>query len=268
MLQSSKLRISQSQFLLVSMVAAAAMFFLAGHFRQEDHPLIENSLYYTDIFFIVVSPLAIVFSAILVIRHGTTGNHSIAWILFLAGSVVWYAADLTYYYNAEYAAENNDSYLVDFFYYLSYFLYFGFMIFYLRPRKATISKKMIVAGAIISISLIIPSLYFIAQKPDTDNSETTINLIYPFLDAMVFVPAFIAVILFFRGEVNFLWITVTLGVICMAIADTTFLVERCLEIFSASSVANLFFAWKWLLLIFGAYSHIKIFGATKKNIKQ
>lgn len=107
----------------------------------------------------------------------------------------------------------------------------------------------------------------ISQKPGTD-SETTINLIYPFLDAMVFVPAFIVVILFFGGEVNFLWITVTLGVICMAIADTTFLVERCLEIFSASSIANLFFAWKWILLIFGAYSHIRIFGATKKNIKQ
>jgi hypothetical protein len=86
------------------MVAVVMMFLLASYFQQDDHPLIENKLYYTDIFFIIVSPLAIVFSAILVFRHGTTGYHSIAWILFLAGSIFWYVADLTYYYNAEYIA--------------------------------------------------------------------------------------------------------------------------------------------------------------------
>ncbi len=78
---------------------------------------------------------------------------------------------------------------------------------------------------------------------------------------MIFVPAFVAVVLFFRDEVNFLWITVTLGIICMALADIIFLIERCLEIFSASSLANLFFAWKWILFAFGAYNHIKIFGS-------
>jgi hypothetical protein len=248
------------------MVAVAVMFILANYFHQDDHPIIENSLYYTDIFFIVVSPLAIVFSAILVFRHGTTGHHSVAWILFLAGSIVWYVADMTYYYDAEYATQNNGSYLVDFFYYLSYFLYLGFMISYLKPRRKAISKKLILIGAIISISFIIPSMYFISQKPATDNSETAINLVYPFLDSMVFVPAFVALVLFFRGEVNFLWVTVTLGIICMAVADTTFLVERCLEMYSASSIANMFFAWKWVLFIFGAYSHIKIFGATKNSL--
>jgi hypothetical protein len=242
------------------------MFLIASYFHQDDHPIIENSLYYTDIFFIVVSPLAIVFSAILVFRHGTTGHHSIAWILFLAGSIVWYVADMTYYYGAEYATQNNDSYLVDFFYYLSYFLYFGFMLFYLKPRKNIISKKLVMIGAIISISFIIPGMYFISQKADTHEGETTINLVYPFLDSMVFVPAFVALVLFFRGEVNFLWVTVTLGIICMATADTIFLVERCLEMFSASSIANMFFAWKWVLFIFGAYSHIKIFGATKNSV--
>lgn len=257
---------SQNQFLLISITAVTAMFILASYFNQDEHPLIENSLYYTDVFFIVVSPLAIVFSAILVFRHGTTGHHSVAWILFLAGSIAWYVADLTYYYNAEYAAVNNDSYLVDYFYYLSYFLYFGFMISYLWPRRKIISKKLVIIGAIISISFIIPSMYFVLAKQGTDNSETTINLVYPFLDSMVFVPAFIALVLFFRGEVNFLWVTVTLGIICMAVADTTFLVERCLEIFSASSIANLFFAWKWILFIFGAYSHIRIFGATKNSL--
>lgn len=261
------MHISQNQMLFASMVVVALLFLLANHLEQEKYPIIENRLYYTDIFFIIVSPLAIAFGAILVYRHGISGSHSIAWILFLAGSIVWYTADLTYYYNAEYAVEDNNTYLVDFLYYSSYFLYFGFMIFYLKPRRKMISKKMIIVGTIISIGFIIPSLYFLSQKPDAD-TETTINLAYPFLDSMIFIPAFIALILFFRGSVNFLWVTVTLGIVFIAVADTTFLIERCLEIFSASSIANLFFAWKWLLFIFGAYSHVKIFGVAEDRFKQ
>lgn len=267
MLQNWPTRISQNQALFASMVAVATMFLLANYLGQERYPIIEGSLYYTDIFFVVVPPLAIIFGALLVHRHGIVGNHSIAWMLFLAGSVVWYAADLTYYYNAEYVAQDNNNYLVDFLYYASYFLYFGFTIFYLKPRRKMISKKLIVAGTIISIGFIIPSLYFLSQKSDP-NEETTINLIYPFLDSMIFVPAFIALVLFFRGSVNFLWATITVGVVFIAVADTTFLVERCLGIFSASSIANLFFAWKWLLFIFGAYSHVKIFGTVGDRLKQ
>lgn len=254
-----QLQVQQKSTLLTSLFVMGLVYFLANVFRQENYPLIKDSVYPTDIFFIVFSPLVIAFAAILVTRHGITGSHSVAWIFFLAGSVVWYAADLTYYYNAEYQVEDNGSYLVDYLYYSAYFLYFGFMIFYIKPRKNKISKRIILLGIVISASFIVPSTYFMLQKTDTD-VEADINLVYPFLDAMVFVPAFVAVILFFRGEVNFLWITITLGIICMAVADTIFLVERCLHIFSASSLANLFFAWKWILFAFGAYSHIRIFG--------
>lgn len=259
---------SQKTILLASLFVMACVYVGANIFHQENYPIIENSLYPTDIFFIAFPLVVIAFSVILVIRHGMTGSHSKAWILFLVGSIVWYAADMMYYYNSEYVAENNGNYTVDYLYYLSYFLYFGFMLFYLKPRRNKISKKIVLLGAIISLSIIIPSVYFVSQKIDTDNDETEINFIYPFLDSIVFVPAFVALVLFFRGEVNFLWITVTLGVICMAVADTTFLIERCYGIFSPSSIANLFFAWKWILFAFGVYSHIKIFGATKNGITQ
>ena len=259
---------SQKGTLLAALFIMGFVYFLANVFNQENYPLIQDSVYPTDIFFIAVSPIVIVFASILVARHGKTGKHSISWILFLAGSIAWYTADITYYINAEYATENNESYLVDYLYYLSYFLYFGFMILYIIPRRNKISKRIVLLGILISASFIAPSLYFVSQKPATDNVETGINMVYPFLDAMVFVPAFVSVVLFFRGEVNFLWITVTLGIICLAVADTVFLVERCLEVFSASSLANLFFAWKWILFAFGAYSHIKIFGAKSGWPKQ
>lgn len=256
----------QKEFLLFSLVLVGAIFLLANFFHEDDYPLIENEFYYTDIFFVTVPIVAVAFSIILVIRHGTTGSHSKAWILYSAATIIWFVADQMYYYFGEYTVENNNSYLVDFFYFTSYFLYFGFMIFYLIPRKNKITKKNILFAASVSTSFIVPAFYFFMKSPSNDNFETTINFVYPFLDALVFIPAFISVILFFRGQVNFLWITVTLSLICMAAADTIFLIERYHQAFSASSIANLFFAWRWLFLIFGSYSHIKIFGATRNHM--
>ncbi len=258
-------KLSQKEFLLLSLVSMVVIFLLAGFFHEDDHPLIENQFYYTDIFFVTVPIIAVAFSIILVIRHGLTGNNAKAWILYCVATIIWFAADQTYYHFGEYAAENNNSYLVDLLYFTSYFLYFGFMIFYLIPRKNKITKKNVLLAAIISTSFIMPAFYFFIQSAPSDNFETTINFVYPFLDALVFVPAFISVILFFRGQVNFLWVTVTLSLFCMAAADTIFLVERYYGVYSASSIANLFFAWRWILLIFGSYSHIQIFGATKKS---
>lgn len=259
-------KFTQKEFLLVSLALVVAIFLLANFFHEEEYPIIENEFYYTDIFFITVPIIAVAFSIILVIRHGTTGSHSKAWILYSAATIIWFIADQTYYYFGEYAVENNNSYIVDFFYFTSYFLYFGFMIFYLIPRKNKITKRIILFAAAVSTGFIVPAFYFFTQNTSNDNFETTINFIYPFLDALVFIPALVSVILFFRGQVNFLWITVTLSLICMAAADTIFLVERYNQAFSASSIANLFFAWRWIFLIFGSYSHIRIFGATKNSI--
>ena len=259
-------KFSQKELLLFSLVLVGAVFLLAGFFHEENYPLIEDSVYYTDIFFITVPLVAVAFSIILVARHRITGSHSKAWILYCAATIIWFVADQTYYYFGEYAAENNNSYLVDFFYFTSYFLYFGFMIFYLVPRKNKITKRLIFFATIISTSFIVPAFYFFLQNTPNDNFETTVNFVYPFLDALVFIPAFISVILFFRGQVNFLWTTVTLSLICMTAADTIFLIERYYGIFSASSMANLFFAWRWIFLIFGSYSHIKIFGVTKNSL--
>jgi hypothetical protein len=259
-------KLSQKEFLLFSLVSIVVIFLLAGFFHEDDYPLIEDQFYYTDIFFVTVPIIAVAFSIILVIRHGLTGNNAKAWILYCAATILWFAADQTYYHFGEYAAENNNSYLVDSFYFVSYFLYFGFMIFYLIPRKNKITKKNILLSATISTSFIMPAFYFFIQSAPSGNFETIVNFVYPFLDALVFVPAFISVILFFRGQVNFLWITITLSLICMAAADTIFLVERYYGVFSASSAANLFFAWRWIFLIFGSYSHIQIFGATKKSV--
>ena len=256
----------QGEFLLLSLVSVAAIFLFAGFFHEDEYPLIKDRFYYTDIFFVTVPLIAVAFSIILVIRHGLTGRHSKAWLLYAAATIIWFVADQTYYYFGEYAAENNNSYLVDLFYFTSYFLYFGFMIFYLSPRKNKITKKIIFSSALISTSFIIPAFYFLTQNAPSDNFETTINFIYPFLDALVFIPAFISVILFFRGQVNFLWIAITLSLICMAAADTIFLIERYNQVFSASSIANLLFALRWVLLIFGSYSHIKIFGVTKNSM--
>jgi len=144
-------------------------------------------------------------------------------------------------------------------------VFFAFAIFYLKPVKNKVSKKMILFTTLIASSLLIPSLYFVHNKPIENNSEYAINTIYPILDVVILVPSLIAIILFFRGEVNFLWTAIALGVIFDVTGNTIYLIERYNETFSAGSVADLFFIWMYVFFAFGAYNHVKIFGTIKKN---
>ncbi|MFM8658715.1 MAG: hypothetical protein ACKOCQ_02105, partial [Candidatus Nitrosotenuis sp.] len=78
---------SQKGALLASLFVIGLVYFLANLLHQEKYPIIENSIYPTDIFFIAISPITIIFAVLLVLRHKTTGSHAKAWILFLVGSI-------------------------------------------------------------------------------------------------------------------------------------------------------------------------------------
>lgn len=256
---------SQKEFLLFSLVSTGIVFLLANAIHEEQHPLVENRVYFTDILFITIPPIAIILSSILVIRYGITGSHSASWILFTAAIGVWYAAELVYMYEAEYKIESAGFSISDLFYIVGYVVFFAFTIFYLKPVKNKISKKMILSTGIIASSLLAPTLYFVYNEPIEDNLEHAVNTIYPVLDVIILIPSLIALVLFFRGEVNFLWTAVSLGVIFDVAGNTTYLIERYNETFSAGSIADLFYIWTYVFFAFGAYNHVKIFKTTKKN---
>jgi len=256
---------SQREFLLFSLVVTGITFLLANVFHEEQYPIIENHTYFTDILFIVIPLIVIILSSILVIRYGITGSHSASWILFTVAIGIWFVAELLYTYDTDYKIGDISSYIPDLFYVLGYIVFFAFIVFYLKPIKNKISKKMILSTALISSSIFVPTLYFVYNKPIENNPELVVNIIYLILDGIILAPSLIAIILFFRGEVNFLWIIISLGIIFDVAGDTTYLIERYNETFSVGSIADLFFIWTYVFFAFGVYNHVKMFGITKKN---
>jgi hypothetical protein len=255
----------QKEFLLFSLVVTGIIFLLANILHEEQYPIIENHVYFTDILFIIIPLIVIILSSILVIRYGITGSHSISWILFTVAIGIWFVAEQSYTYNAEFKIGDIRSYISDLFYVLGYIIFFVFTVFYLKPMKNKISKNIILFTVLISSSIFVPTLYFVYNKPIENSPELVVNTIYPILDGMILAPSLIAIILFFRGEVNFLWVTISLGIIFDVAGDTTYLIERYNETFSVGSIADLFFIWTYVFFAFGVHDHVKMFRIAKKN---
>lgn len=82
---------------------------------------------------------------------------------------------------------------------------------------------MIFPTSLIAVSILIPSLYMtIDNNSDESKFAIILGAIYPIADAIILVPALIGIFLFFRGEVNFLWTLLLIGILFEVIADTGF----------------------------------------------
>lgn len=253
---------SQKEWLVVCLVLTGA-FFAAINVTGQRESMIADRWYYTDFLFMVAPLVVLAFSSVLVFRYKTVGSHAVAWILFLAATASWLVADQIYSYDNEYEQYQLDAYLPDALYIAGYLLYFAFTLFYLKPRKAKITKNIIVLAVAISASFVIPSIYFVHNKIAVEDTETMVNSIYPILDGLVLAPTIIAIILFFRGQVNFLWVTILVAFIFSAAGDTMYLVESYNDEFGPGSVADMFFVWSYVFFAFGVYSHIKLFGRSR-----
>lgn len=249
--------ISQKEALIACLVFVAA-FFAAVNVTGYQEYLVADRWYYTDFLFIVAPLAVLIVSAILVARYKISGSHAISWILFFVATISWFAADQIYSYDNEYD-QFSGLYPSDWLYIAGYLFYFTFALFYLKPRKAKITKNAIVVSIAIATCFVIPSIYFVHNKISAD-VEVLLNSIYPVLDGMVLVPTIIAIILFFRGQVNFLWISVLIAFVFSVAGDTLYLIESYNDEFRPGSVADMFFVWSYVFFAFGAYSHIRLFG--------
>src|SRR5438445_5193676 len=152
----------------------------------------------TDFTYIPVAGMLVVLSLIISIRFRSTGNHGKAWLLFLGTAISWFIAETTWVvYEFVYHQNPFPSY-ADAFYLLAYPFLFLFSIQYLKPFKKLISKKMIISTSIIVISVLIPNLYMTLHNNSSENKFTfMLGAIYPIVDAIVLIPAFIRLIVFF-----------------------------------------------------------------------
>ena len=257
--------LENKNYLLLALVGVVVVFLVANIANQEEFPIAED-LYMTDLLYIIFPGIVVVFGLMLVFRYRLRGNHGISWILFTLAIASWYVGEMTYEYDYEYDLEDISTLTSDLFYIIGYPLFFGFTIFYLKPRKQIISKKMILASSLVSILFIIPSLYF-TFNGEYQLDELTIFLyaIYPILDGVILIPSIIATFLFFRGQVNLLWSLILIATVLFVIADTSYLVFSIEETYYPGHPVDILYIWPYILYAFGALSHIKLY---KKRSEQ
>ncbi len=214
----------------------------------------------TDLTYVPVAGMLVVLSIIISARFRKTGNHGKAWLLFSGLAISWFIAETTWIiYELGYHLNPFPS-PADAFYLIGYPFLFLFTIHYLKPFKKLISKKLIISASVITISVLIPSLYMTIENHSNESGFGVIlGAIYPIEDSIVLVPAIIGIVLFFRGEVNFLWTLLLIGILFEVIADTGFQYVTLNNSYYTGHPVDILFIWSYIMFSFGVYSHIKIF---------
>jgi hypothetical protein len=209
----------------------------------------------------------VILSIILVKRFGLEGDHGKAWILFAIFASLWFIAErIVMYYNLATGAEPFPS-EADVFWLAGYPFLFAFLLFYLKPVKEMISKKILTFACSVAIaSLALCMAYKIDTIFEADLLATIIGILYPLSDAILLAPAIIGVILFFRGKVNFLWSLICIAIMLEIIADTVFLFITIDDVYYQGHPVDILFIWFYVILSFGVYHHITIFKDHKKDL--
>jgi hypothetical protein len=254
--KSSKLQ----KLLLLTIALIGIAIGVANLYGQEVATAVSLSIY------VPVTVSLVVLSVIISKRFGIKGAHGKAWILFLIFAITWFAAERITLYNNLVLGEEPFPSEADAFWLAGYPFLFVFMIFYLKPLKNAIAKKMILFAIAISMSLLTLSLYIISLgEVDFSSLEFVVGLSYPIADTIVLIPAIIGLTLFFGGKVNFLWSLMCIGIVIEAIADTGFLLASIDDTYYEGHPVDILFNWYYAIFSFGVYHHITVFKDHRKD---
>ncbi|HSD05156.1 MAG TPA: hypothetical protein VLB45_05320, partial [Nitrosopumilaceae archaeon] len=207
-MQTSLEKIQDNRFLVFSLLSIGIILLAVNFVSEDTRTLVANLIY------IPVPAALVILSIIIATRFRTLGAHGKAWIIFAVFAATWFIAEQIWMiYEIVYLIDPWPS-IADYFYIGGYPLLIMFSILYVYPLRKAISKKLVISALVISIAFLIPTFYTVYNANSEANEfEIALAASYPILDAIVLCPALIGVTLFFKGEVNFLWSLVCIGII-------------------------------------------------------
>ena len=218
----------------------------------------------TDITYLPVTGMMVALSSMLVLRFRISGSHGKAWLFFLGTTISWFIAETLWtVYELVYDVNPFPS-LADLFFLIGYPLIFCFLMYYLKPVRKAASRNIVIGSILVSISILIPSMYMAYNlDPKVSLYENILATSYPVADSIILVPALVGVFLFFKGEVNFTWTLICLGIILQSVGDIGFQFAQFTNSYYTWHPSDIIFLWSYLLFSFGIYDHIIIFKKTK-----
>src|SRR5579864_9049017 len=147
-------KLRSQRFMLFSLAFTGLAIMIAEYIGK------ETAIVFANWIFVPIPGAMLVLSIILAKKHGKTGDHGKAWISFAVFSACWFIAEQVwlveelFYHQKPFPSE------ADFFYIVGYPAYFIFAMLYLKPFKSLITKKMIIFASLVSIVVLIPSMYW------------------------------------------------------------------------------------------------------------
>jgi hypothetical protein len=248
---------------LIGTLTACALVILAFNAVDKNITVVVGNLAYVP----TVGTLLIL-SLLILVRFGTNGHHGTAWFSFAGYAVSVFVAEMLWIIKELYLKIDPFPSTADIFYLVSYPFLLMFYVAYFQPVKSAITKKMVVASTILSVGILIPSLYFaLGSGTDSEMFDVVLGSVYPIFDALMLIPAIIGVSLFFKGQVNFMWTLFCIGTISAFAADTLFLFGQNEDSYYTGSPMEILFYWDYILLSFGVYSHLALFKNAKSGTK-
>jgi hypothetical protein len=254
--------ILSKKYLIASVVAVIAFNLAANLVSQEFATLVGNFAY------VPIAGSFLVLALLIASRFGLGGTHGLAWFSFAGFAVSWFIAEMLWAHQELALQAETFPSIADVFYLVGYPFLLMFFVSYLQPVRAGITRKVFAVACLVSIGVLIPSLYFVlgnAENPG--NLETVLGTVYPVFDSMVIIPAIIGVILFFKGQVNLMWTLICLGIISLFAADTAFLLGQIDESYYTGNPIEILFYLNYVLLSFGVHNHLMLFKKEKKSDK-
>ena len=262
--QSVENKIYEKRFLLLTLGVVAVVNTFSNYLGEHVASITGSYV------IIIASGTLVVLSLITNHKFGITGKHGIAWVMFTCFAASWFAAETIWVFYDVYLQVEPFPSIADVFYVVGYPFLFVFMLFYLEPVKKGISKRMIAASVSITAIMLAVSIatigWDIQMDNITDGNEIkfdilnfAISLIYPILDAIVLVPAIVGLMVFFKGQVSFLWSLMCFAIVSVSIADAAFVIGHLEDFYHTGHYIDIFFLWPYVLMSFGIRHHYSLF---------
>jgi signal transduction histidine kinase len=145
-------------------------------------------------------------------------------VVFLAMSFIsWFTAEQLWNFYEQVLDIDPFPSVADAFYISAPFFMFISLMFFLKPFKKQISKKIIFFAISISAVLLIPTVVIISESSHDKLLEIVIGIIYTVSDSIVLVPVIITILFVIKKKTNPFWMMILIGMLMFIAADTIFL---------------------------------------------
>jgi hypothetical protein len=239
--------------LITSLGVIAAVIVSLNYFGQDGLALATNALNLG-----IIVPFATL-SLILAARNKITGSFGKAWICFAVFAISWSIGEAIWAMDELVFEQDPFPSVADFFWLLGYPAYFVFAISYIKPFKNSISKKIIALAVSVSAALMAFLVYCAITKSELTEFETALLASYPIGDAICLIPTIIGLALFFRGQVNFTWLLLLVGMFSFVVADSAYQIISQTSQYYTGHPFDIVYIWAYVFFAFGIYHHITVF---------